>query len=303
MKKVIYIGAVLLGLVACGQSYEEQMELTRAERIRLAKEDSAALKIGTLPTMDCLPLFVAKERRLFDTLGVDIRLKCFDCQIDCDNALRKGRVEGNVTDLVRAEWMKGRGAELRYATATDLSWQFVTNRKSRINEFKQLKDKMLAMTRFSATHLMAEQVLDSAKLKEGDAFMVQINDPNIRLKMLQNNELDAMFLPEPQATTARIWKNPVLMDTRNKDWRFGVIAFREKVLSDKNRQRQYQAFLKGYNAAVDSINKYGINSYADLIKKYMKVDDETVRQLPRQKYVHASSPRDADVERARKWVK
>ncbi|MDD2219578.1 MAG: hypothetical protein PHS63_05775, partial [Desulfoplanes sp.] len=58
----------------------------------------------------------------------------------------------------------------------------------------------------------------------------QINDVNIRLKMLVNNEMDAIVIPEPQATTARLLKNSVLMDSRDKDFHSGVIAFREKAL-------------------------------------------------------------------------
>lgn len=302
MKKILCIIFACVLLASCSESFEEKQRISRAERIRLAKEDSAALKIGVLPTMDCLPLYVAKERRLFDTLGVDIRLKPYNSQIDCDAALLKGRLEGSVTDLVKGEGMKQKGTALRYATATQARWQFVANRLSRINELKQLTDKLVAMARFSATHLLAELCIDSARLKRDDVFLVQINDPNICLKMLQNNELDAMLLPEPQATSARLWKNPVLFDTEQRDIRLGVIAFREKVLQGKERSRQYAAFLKGYNAAVDSINRYGIQSYAPLVKKYMKVDEKTIRQLPKIKYTHIVAPREKDVLRAQKWL-
>ena len=302
MKKILCIIFACVMLASCSESFEEKQRISRAERIRLAKEDSAALKIGVLPTMDCLPLYVAKERRLFDTLGVDIRLKPYNSQIDCDAALLKGRLEGTVTDLVKGEGMKQKGTALRYATATSARWQFVANRLSRINELKQLTDKLVAMARFSATHLLAELCIDSARLKRDDVFLVQINDPNICLKMLQNNELDAMLLPEPQATSARLWKNPVLFDTEQRDIRLGVIAFREKVLQGKERSRQYAAFLKGYNAAVDSINRYGIQSYAPLVKKYMKVDEKTIRQLPKINYTHIVAPREKDVLRAQKWL-
>lgn len=302
MKKILCIIFACVLLASCSESFEEKQRISRAERIRLAKEDSAALKIGVLPTMDCLPLYVAKERRLFDTLGVDIRLKPYNSQIDCDAALLKGRLEGSVTDLVKGEGMKQKGTALRYATATSARWQFVANRLSRINELKQLTDKLVAMARFSATHLLAELCIDSARLKRDDVFLVQINDPNICLKMLQNNELDAMLLPEPQATSARLWKNPVLFDTEQRDIRLGVIAFREKVLQGKERSRQYAAFLKGYNAAVDSINRYGIQSYAPLVKKYMKVDEKAIRQLPQIKYTHIVAPREKDVLRAQKWL-
>ena len=302
MKRILYIFLAIVLLASCSESYEEKQRISRAERARLAKEDSAALKIGVLPTMDCLPLYVAKERRLFDTLGVDIRLKPYTSQIDCDAALLKGRIEGTVTDLVKTEGMKKKGTYLRYATATQARWQLVANRLSRITEMKQLTDKMVAMARFSATHLLAELCIDSARLKRDDVFLIQINDPNICLKMLQNNELDAMMLPEPQATSARIWKNQVLFDTEQRDIRLGVIAFREKVLTGKERKRQYAAFLKGYNAAVDSINKYGISAYTPLVKQYMKVDEQTIRQLPKIKYTHISAPREKDIARAQKWL-
>ena len=73
----------LLMLVSCGQSYEETKRLTRAQRLKLAREDSAALKIAVMPTLDCLPLYIAKDHQLFDTV-VDIRLKRFTAQMDCE---------------------------------------------------------------------------------------------------------------------------------------------------------------------------------------------------------------------------
>lgn len=296
MKKILYFALALAVLASCGSDYEEQKRLSKAERLKLAKEDSAALKVGTLPTMDCLPLFLAKEHCLFDTTKADIRLKNFNSQIDCDAALIKGSIEGNVTDLVRAERMKRRGLGLKYATATNAGWQFVSNRLSRVTELKHLNEKMVAMARFSATHLLTDMAVDSAKLKRDNVFYVQINDPNIRLKMLLNNEIDAMLLPEPQATTARLWKHPVLMDTRQKDIRLGVVAFREKDLTNKNRKKQYEVFLKGYNVAVDSINKFGVKHYGDLIMKYMKADEQTVRALPDIKFEHVKAPREKDLK-------
>lgn len=53
---------------------------------------------------------------------------------------------------------------------------------------------------------------------------------------------------------------------------------------------------------MDSINRYGIQSYAPLVKKYMKVDEKTIRQLPKIKYTHIVAPREKDVLRAQKWL-
>ena len=74
MKRLLTGLMAALVILSCGQSYEETKRLSREQRRKQAREDSAALKIAVMPTLDCLPIYVAKERQLFDT-DVDIRLK------------------------------------------------------------------------------------------------------------------------------------------------------------------------------------------------------------------------------------
>ena len=297
----IYIIGVLL-LAACGESYEEKRRITRAEQIRLAKADSAALKVGVTPTLDCMPVFLAKEHHLFDTLGVDIRPKLFTAHLDIQDRLEKGKLEAGFTDLVRAERMMKRGTPLYYVTATNTYWQFITNRKSRIKELRQLTDKMVAMTNHSVTDMLAQMCVDSVKLKQTDVFRVPINDVYVRLSMLQNNEMDAMLMTEPQATTARLYKNPVLMDTRKIDLRMGAIVMRERVMSDQNRKKQLDAFVKAYSMACDSLNMNGWERYKDIMMKYIQMDEKTYQALPKLKFEHAQTPRQKDIDRAKRFL-
>ena len=297
----IYIIGVLL-LAACGESYEEKRRITRAEQIRLAKADSAALKVGVTPTLDCMPVFLAKEHHLFDTLGVDIRPKLFTAHLDIQDRLEKGKLEAGFTDLVRAERMMKRGTPLYYITATNTYWQFITNRKSRIKELRQLTDKMVAMTNHSVTDMLAQMCVDSVKLKQTDVFRVPINDVYVILSMLQNNEMDAMLMTEPQATTARLYKNPVLMDTRKIDLRMGAIVMRERVMSDQNRKKQLDAFVKAYNMACDSLNMNGWERYKDIMMKYIQMDEKTYQALPKLKFEHAQTPRQKDIDRAKRFL-
>ena len=153
MKKIVWIIVTICLVAGCSESYEETKRLTRAQRLQAMREDSAALKVAVLPTLDCLPIYLAKEHQLFDTT-VDIRLKQFTAQMDIDTALANRRVELGVSDLVRIERLKKQGDSLRYLTATNAYWQLVTNRGARILDLKHLDDKMLAMTRYSVTDLL-----------------------------------------------------------------------------------------------------------------------------------------------------
>ena len=61
MRKIFLFLTTIALLVSCGQSYEETKRLTRQQRLKLWREDSAALKVAVMPTLDCLPIFIAKN--------------------------------------------------------------------------------------------------------------------------------------------------------------------------------------------------------------------------------------------------
>ena len=302
MKKLLWIIVTICLVVGCSESYEETKRITKAQRLKAMREDSAALKVAVLPTLDCLPIYLAKDHQMFDT-AVDIRLKLFTAQMDIDTALANQRVEVGVSDLVRIERLKKQGDSLRYLTSTNAYWQLVSNRGARILDLKHLDDKMLAMTRYSVTDLLGDLAVDSAKLKSERVFRIQINDVNVRLKMLENNEMDALILTEPQAAQARLLKHKVLMDTRKLDMEMGVIVSQWKGMDEETRAKQLRAFTRGYNKACDSINQYGIENYASLIEKYCHVKPEALKQISKDlKFHRITLPREADVERAKAWL-
>lgn len=297
MKKSLFYIFILIIVTACGNSYEEQKRLSKAERARLLSEDSAALKIAVMPTLDCLPVFVAKEHVMYDTTKVDLRLKYFTAQMDCDTAVIGKSVEGIVSDLVRTERMRQKGTALSYISSTNAYWQLITNYKARIKKVDQLGDKMVAMTRFSATDFLTDRVLDGVKTSS-IVFRIQVNDVNIRLAMLLNNEMDAMWLTEPYATVARRHGNYVLADSRDMKLNLGVIAFRTDAMSNTKRNAQIIEFTKAYDKACDSLNHYGIKKYFDIVRKYYKIGEKDITAMPKIKFTHITPPKHNDINTA-----
>ena len=324
---LIYIASVavvLASLSACGKSYDEKKRISESARRQDLRQDSLALKIATVPTMDCLPLFVAVDDSMFAKAGVDVRgllRRRTPDQIHpsgnqvaaADGAFRAalgalaGRAPFQFFPALVAEGavvgnhVSAFGA-LDHITSSIII-ELLTIAIPALEEMQRDgedgRKKMVAITRFSATDYLAEIAIKAAKPKY-DVFQVQINDVNLRLKMLINNEMDAAVLTEPQATTARLYKNPVLTDSRDQHLDLGVVAFREACWKDKHRQAQVETFVKVYNQACDSINKNGVQHYAAVISKYMGADDKTIQALPKLQYRHAQPPQPHDVEVARK---
>jgi len=288
-------------VLSCSRSAEEIRRQSRAEQARLAAEERAALKVAVMPTLDCLPLYVAKERGMYESRNVDVRLKCFTSQMDCDTALAGKSVEGMVSDLVRTERLKRSGGmSLDYLTSTGAQWQLLSGRRARIKRLEQLSDKMVAMTRNSATDAFSSAAFDGLHIKS-QVFRVQINDVNIRLAMLLNSEIDAVWLQEPLATKARRHGANLLVESGKYGHVPGVIAFRSEVVGDVRRKHQMEVFASVYNIACDSINKYGMRNYADIIYKYYNVDAAVLKSLPRFTFKHITRPSQEDIAWASRY--
>jgi NitT/TauT family transport system substrate-binding protein len=97
--------------------------------------------------------------------------------------------------------------------------------------------------------------------------------------MLENGIMDAMLLPEPQATQARLGGHHVLMDTDSMGLHLGVIVFSKEALADTARQGQVERFVRVYQMARDSVAARGLGYYRKLIVDHCHVRQEIVDSI------------------------
>ena len=292
MKRINYLLILaVLTFVSCGKSDKELQAERQAQKLAEREAYQKAYKIAVMPTMDCLPAYLLKDSLLYDTAKVDIRLCRFNAQMDCDTAMIGGSVQAAFSDLVRTERLKHRNKVLmHYLTDTNLNWQLIADKDSKLKQLSDLSDKIVAMTRFSGTDLLTDMAVKKTKPKY-QVFRVQVNDVLVRLAMLQNHEIDAYWFAEPQITKALSADNNSLFNSEDAGVHLGVVAIMDKV----RRQDEEAAFAEAYDKAVEQINKNGVKYYSALIQKYMKVDESVVRALPDIKYTKIGPPRKADL--------
>ena len=242
---------LFFALSSCSDE-EEKQKISRAERERLRMEDSLSLKIAVLPTSDCDVIRLADSMRVFDSLGVVVHLKTYHSLSECREALRKKRVEGAFIDSVLAKVIMERDTTaLTLGPATTLAWKLLTAKKARVVRKDQLGDKILAADSHGASKALAENMTDSLKKQDKTLFVLQCEDPMVRMKMLAHGNVDAALLPEPFATQVMKYGTRILYDYSGSPK--GVVAFRSSCLRDKRIKKQYELFLRGFSIANDSI--------------------------------------------------
>lgn len=297
--RVILFFSVFVLLCSCGQSGHEGNNDSGKDSLKTANADSV-FNIAVLPTLDCLPFYIACENKLFADKGVDVRLTVYKSQMDCDTAIISGYAQAAISDIVRAEHMKMNGCDVDYWSIGGSVWSLVVNKNLSIDKLNKLNEKMLSMARYSATHYLADTISKIARLDDMQLFQIQINDIGIRYRMLMNNQMDALLLPEPYATSARMKGHAVLFDSKKIDMPMGALIV--CAANDKLRNKQIADILEVYNAVCKSIDENGIKSYNGIISKYCGVE-ELADSIPADiKYGQAVKPQVKDVERIVSWL-
>lgn len=293
MRKLIYILS-FLGLIglfgSCGQTEKVKMDT-----------DSTALKLGVLPTMECLPFYYADSIGIFDSLGIDVKLVTFEAAMDADTAFVNGCIDGIVTDLVKECIWRGNGDTAHVAMVGDLRLWLVTAPKARLLKAESIKEKIIGITRHSSVDYFADKILESVKLQSIELNKPQINNLRLRGLMVDQDQYDGAILPEPYASEAVARGAKRLTGTEDlKLTNLLCVLFNDSV--SQVRKDEIQKIRKAYDMAVLALNTDTLSNVLDFIPEQQRIllPDTLFKYVPMKPSITYDDTMMTDVK---KWVK
>ena len=292
--KVFLVSLFLtLLMTSCGNKQEVEVETV----------DSTALSVAVLPTMECLPFYVADECGLFDSLGVNVRLLTFDASMDADTAFCRGAVDVAVTDLFKACLWGSQGDSIGIVLGNDLHLFLVTAQSARIKQTKSIKEKIIGITRHSVVDYTADQMLASIKLGNDELNRPQINDISLRASMVDQQQYDGALLPEPYATlsVSRGGTRVTGTDSLGIGQGLMVAVANDSVLHI--RKHDLQLLVKAYDMAVDLINQKA-QKEAPRLLSYIPMEQQlpdSLAAIPT--FHHSTPPTDSLITQASDWLR
>lgn len=255
MKRIIFFAAITMATASLFSCQNKASDTHKGDGPSL-RTDSAndAIEIALLPTIDCLPFYAAEDMGLFDSLGVHVRLKTYQAAMDVDTAFCDSTADACVTDLVKLNHWISRGDSVCAILFADLRLDLVTSPQARIRDPQGLKEKIVAVTRNSALDFMADQVLTQARLGLDKLNRPQINDIALRTQMVNQNQYDGAFLPEPYATLA---ENQGARRIANLGQLKAqpMLALVVRTRTAQTERKRLQLIIQAYDEAVRRINQ------------------------------------------------
>ena len=263
VRRIVYsfmLSGVILLLCACGGK-------ETISTVSKSTYDSTALRIAVFPTLDALPLALANDWGVYDSLGIKVELAVFRSQMEAEKSLADGRADAVLTDMFRVGWWQWKGKPIRFAFVTRRPLYVVPNKVLRISRVDQLDDRMIASTRYSMEDYFTRKVVATIKKRKGQILYPQINSLELRLSMLMAGQLDAVVLGLQQTLKARAAGYATLKTEEQMPDGLAGVAFNTNSL--KKKRGMLNKLRNAYDVAVARLRKMPA----------LQIDDQTRKAL------------------------
>ena len=281
---------------------------------RLAEDPAqkpAALKIGTLPTEDSLPLWVAEQRGYFATQGLtEFEVVSFQSAQERDAAFASGAIDAYMGDIIASANLEAGGKPNTIATVmlgADQSqgrFGIVAAPQSGIKTLAELANvpvgtSSATIQEYVLDGLMAESNIPSASVK-----VEEVKKVPVRFELLMANKIKAAALPEPFLTLAEQGGAVLVSSDASATANLSqtVLVFSDTYLEKPGGKEAKGAVLKAWDIAANDINKDKQASLPLLVEK-ARLPESLKATYKVNTYPTAQVPTKAQVDAVLTWMK
>jgi NitT/TauT family transport system substrate-binding protein len=215
-----------------------------------------------MPDADSLPLMFARDNGFFQQEGVAVELIVFSNPLERDAAIQAGRLDGTISDLLAAAFLRAGGYDFMVTSLTDGRYGIVVSAQSGIKTLADLRGKRIGLSTNTIIQYTVDAQLDAVGVHMSEYEAVAIPSMPLRLEMLLGGMIEAASLPEPLLTAAEAQGAVLLSTTDTSGVDAGVMLFSKRVLD--TRLDSVRAFYRAYYRAA-----LYINSNPDACRDYL----------------------------------
>ncbi len=226
--------------------------------------DVAVLRVGVLPVMNTLPLFVAQEKGLFSERGLTVELIPVESARDRSIGLQTGQLEVGNNDVMGAVLQVASGQALKIVRHDSFEqgvpfFSIVTSKASGLDTPEKLIAALregsarVAVGHNTVTEYMATKLLRDAGYDPKESDYLEVSAIPIRLEQLNQGLVEAALLPEPLTTLAtQVQGATAVLTDATTDFVPVTLTVTQRLLDE--RPGDVCEFLAAYQDAVSAIN-------------------------------------------------
>jgi NitT/TauT family transport system substrate-binding protein len=271
----------------------------------------AAIKIGTLPTEDSLPLWVAEQRGYFATQGLtELEIVTFQSAQERDAAFAAGAIDAFMGDIIAAANLQAGGQPTTIGTimlgADQSQGRFgvVAAPNSGVKSLTQLANVPVGTSSATIQEYVLDGLMSESGVPSASVRVEEVKKVPVRLELLMAGKIKAAALPEPFLTLAEQGGAPLVASDTSATANLSqtVLVFSDKYLEKPGGAAAATAVLKAWDLAVNDINK-APQAVLPLLVEKARLPKSLATTYKVNTYPTAQLPTQAQVDAVLSWMK
>jgi NitT/TauT family transport system substrate-binding protein len=224
-----------------------------------ATPEPVTIRVGVLPILDSLPMFVAEERGYFDTQGIHVELIPVSSAPERDQLMQAGQIDGMVNELVSTLYYNQAGTKIvivrfaRVATKDSPLFRILAAENSGIKSLDDLIGIPIGISDGTVIEYTTDRMLTNAGLSQDQIAKIAVPKISDRYALLNANELMAANLPDPLASLAiQGGATLIIDDSSYPEISVSVLSFDAEFVDQ--HPEALRSFLEAIEIAVDELN-------------------------------------------------
>lgn len=264
------------------------------------------IRVGVLPILDALPMYVAEAEGYFNNQGVIVEFIPVSSAAERDQLMQAGQIDSMINDLVSTMLYNRDQTQIvivrfaRTATADYPQYRVLAAADSRVQTVDDLKGVPIGVSEGTVIAYTTDRLLEGAGLAPDEIETLAVPKIPDRLALLGSGELAAANLPDPLASLAiQGGARVVIDDTADPDVGSSVISFDVDFLGE--HPQAVRGFVAAIERATDDINA-NKDQWSDLLSEQGLVPESLLGSYTIPDFPSASVPTQAQFQDVLSWT-
>jgi NitT/TauT family transport system substrate-binding protein len=221
------------------------------------------IKIGTLPTEDSLPLWIAEERAYFAVNKLPkVEIISFQSAQERDAAFASGAIDAFMGDIIAATNLEAAGTGTTIETImlgsnqSEGRFGVAVPKGSTAVSMANLKGVPIGTSSATIQEYVLDGLAKEGGLQPQDVKIEEVKKVPVRFELLMAGKLKAAALPEPFLSLVEQSGGKLVGDDTRSNYNLSqtVLVFSDKYLAKEGGEASAQAVLDSWDSAVAEIN-------------------------------------------------
>jgi NitT/TauT family transport system substrate-binding protein len=220
---------------------------------------TTTVRIGVLPILDALPMYVAQQQGYFQDAGLQVEFVPAASAAERDQLMQAGQIDGMINDLVSTMLYNKQEPQItvvrfaRTATSDYPQYSILAAKGSGIVSPQDLKGVEIGVSEGTVIAYTTDRLLEAEGLAPEDIRTIAVPKIPDRMALLDSGQLEAANLPDPLSLLAMQGGATVVIDdSAHPEYGNSLISFRKSFV-DENPQ-SVRSFLAAVEKATGEIN-------------------------------------------------